>query len=113
MAQCIATNLSGKYAGQTAGFVMYCYDSDELRGELLEPWFIEKISEIEKQPNQKKYAKECIMKSSPEDDNCPLILSNLTFAIFSEYLSMRTWCKGQNWEEVMALSNASYELSNE
>ena len=88
-------------------------DSDELRGELLEPWFIKKISEIEKQQNWKKYAKECIMNSSPKDDNCPLILSNLTFAIFSEYLSMRTWCKGQNWEEVMALSNASYELSNE
>ncbi|KAL3771060.1 hypothetical protein ACHAWU_006437 [Discostella pseudostelligera] len=111
MVQCVAPQSSEKYSGQNAGFVMYCFDSVELRDKLLEPWFIEGITAIERQFEQKRYAKECCQISSPEDDNCPLILSNLTFAIFSDYLSTRTRCKGKNRGEVMALSNSSYEQS--
>lgn len=111
MAKCVATQLSGKYSGQTAGFVMYCFASDELRESLLETWFIEDMYKIEKPFEQKRYAKECCMNSNPDDDNCPLILSNLTFAQYSDYLSTRKRCKGKNRGEVMALSNSSYEQS--
>lgn len=111
MAQCVAKQSSGKYAGQNAGFAMYCFDSVELRNNLLEPWFVEGISDIERPADRKRYAKECCLNSSTEDGNCPLILSNLTFAQFSDYLSTRKRCKGKNRGEVMALSNASYEQS--
>ena len=111
MAQCVAKQSSGKYAGQNAGFAMYCFDSVELRNNLLEPWFIEGISDIERLADRKRYAKDCCLNSSTEDGNCPLILSNLTFAQFSNYLSTRKRCKGKNRGEVMALSNASYEQS--
>jgi len=83
MAQCVATNSSNKYAGQNSGFAMFCFDSTVLRDHLLEPWFIEGMIPIEKPNDRKKYAKECCLSSSPEDDNCPFILSNLSFAQFS------------------------------
>jgi hypothetical protein len=109
MAQCVAKQSADKYAGQNAGFAMFCYNSDELHDVLLEPWFIEGIDEIERTYDKKKYAKECCLKSSAEDDNCPFILSNLTFAQFSHYLSIKTRSRGKNQGQAMTLSNASYE----
>ena len=107
MAQCVATTSSAKYAQQNSGFALFCFDSNELRDHLLEPWFFEGIMrEIEKPNDRKKYAKECCLSSSPEDDNCPLILSNLTFAQFSDFLATRTSHNGRIQGQVLKMSNA-------
>jgi hypothetical protein len=66
---------------------------------------------IEKPNDRKKYAKECCLSSSPEDDNCPFILSNLSFAQFSDFLATRTSRTGKHQGQVLKLSNASYEQS--
>jgi hypothetical protein len=44
---------------------------------------------------KKKYVQECLLACSPEDKNCPFILSNLTFAHFSNFLSTRTRSRGK------------------
>ncbi len=62
MAQCVAKQSSDKYAGQNAGFAMFCFDSIELRDCLLEQWFITEISEIEQAFYRKRHAKECCLK---------------------------------------------------
>ena len=111
MAQCVATNSSNKYAGQNSGFAMFCFDSTELRDHLLEPWFIEGMRRIEKPNNRKKYAKVCCLNSSPEDNNCPFILSHLTFAQFSDFLATRTSRTDKHQGQMLKLSNASYEQS--
>lgn len=107
----MATTSSAKYAQQNSGFALFCFDSNELRDHLLEPWFVEGMREIEKPNDRKKYAKECCLSSSPEDDNCPFILSNLTFAQFSDYLATRTSRTGKHQGQVLKMSNASYEQS--
>jgi hypothetical protein len=111
MAQCVATTSSTKYAQQNSGFALFCFDSTELRNNLLEPWFVEGMRKIKKLNDRKKYAKACCLRSSPEDDNCPFILSNLTFAQFSNYLAKRTSRAGKHQGQVLKMSNASYEQS--
>jgi hypothetical protein len=69
------------------------------------------MRKIKKLNDRKKYAKVCCLRSSPEDDNCPFILSNLTFAQFSNYLAKRTSRTGKHQEQVLKMSNALYEQS--
>ena len=94
MAQCVATTSSTKYAQWNSGFALFCFDSTELRNNLLEPWFVEGMRKIKKLNDRKKYAKVCCLSSSLEDDNCPFILSNLTFAQFSGGDLMEGWSGG-------------------
>ncbi len=46
---------------------------------------------------------------SPEDDNCLLILSNLTFAQFSDFVTQCKAHRGKGRGTSMSLGNASYE----
>jgi hypothetical protein len=87
------------------------FDLTVLRDHLLEPWFIEGMIPIKKPNDRKKYAKECCLSSSPEDDNCPFILYNLSFAQFSNFLATRTSRTGKHQGQVLKLLNASYEQS--
>ena len=47
---------------------------------------------------------------SPQDDNCPFILSNLTFEQFSNFVTQRKARRGKGQGLSMSLGNASYEL---
>ena len=46
MGMCVAHQSSQKYAGQNSIFAEYCFDHDEYR-DLLEPWFVEKLEELD------------------------------------------------------------------
>ena len=61
---------------------------------------------------EKYYAQECLLKCSPEDDDCPLILSNLTFPHFSHFLSTCTSHQGKNKGKANLLGHASYDQAN-
>lgn len=66
-----------KYAQQNAHF--FIFDSHN-GGKLLEHWFIEQLLEtIEKTTKQMKWEKAYMHNSNGMDNNCPIILSNLTF----------------------------------
>jgi hypothetical protein len=84
------------YASQNALFVLYCFGNEELRDDLLEPWFVERLEVMDKPSEKKKYAQDRLLICSAEDDNCPFILSNLTFPHFNNFLSTRTSRKGKN-----------------
>ena len=58
---------------------------------------------------KKKYAKNCCQEMSPDDDNCPFILSNVTFVIFSDFVTQRKARKGKGRGKSMCLGNSSYE----
>ena len=47
----------------------------------------------------------------PQDDNCPFILSNLTFEQFSDFVTQRKARRGKARGLAMSLGNASYEQS--
>ena len=96
MAKVISMQSADKYAGQNATFVMFCYKSDKLQDALLEKWFIENLGNIANQNAKKTYAKSCCLNMSPEDNNCPFILSNLTFVHFSNFVMQRKACRGKS-----------------
>lgn len=54
---------------------------------------------------------------SPEDDDCPFILSNLTFAFahFGDFVMQHNACRGKliRQGKAMSLGNASYEAVTE
>ena len=109
MVKVVSEGSADKYAGQNSTFALYCYKSADLCDLLLEPWFIEGLHELRTETKKKNYARKCCLKMSPEDDNCPFILSNLTFAHFSHYLTMQKAAKGKGRGMAMSLSNATYE----
>ena len=86
MSKVISSQSTTKYAGQNATFAIFCYHSIELREVLLEPWFIEEVSLQATEFFKQRHAKNCCVKMSPQDDNCPFILSNLTFEQFSNFV---------------------------
>ncbi len=51
------------------------------------------------------------MIMSPEDNNCPFILSNLMFAHFSNFITQKKVCRGESQRKAMCLGNLSYEQS--
>ena len=45
MGKIVAKNSARNYARQNTHFVLYCFESADLRDRLLEPWFVEKLEE--------------------------------------------------------------------
>jgi hypothetical protein len=108
MAKVVSTKSAVLYAQQNSIFVLFCYETaDHLRDLLLEPWFIEGLNACESATQKKKYAKNCCLDMSPDDDNCPFILSNLTFVIFSDFVTQRKARKGKSRGKSMCLGNSS------
>ncbi len=109
MAKVVSTQSANKYAGQNSMVTLFCYESVELRDVLWEPWFIDGLSMLAKENATKKYAKKCCMIMSPEDNNCPFILSNLMFAHFSNFITQIKVCRGKCQGKAMCLGKPSYE----
>jgi len=77
----------------------------------LEPWFIEEVSLLATKYAKQQCAKNWCVKMSPQDDNCPFMLSNLTFEHFSNFAMQRKARRGKGRGLSMSLGNASYEQS--
>ncbi len=96
MGKVVAKKSSINYVHQNLAFALYCHKSDEVRSTLFEPWFAWRLQEpFATATARKKYVQECLLVMSPEDNNCPFILSNLSFAHFSNFLSTRTRSRGK------------------
>lgn len=108
MGKCVAVNSTQKYAGQNSIFAEYCYDNDEYR-DLLEPWFLQTMESFDTPTKRLKYAKECMLAMNSDDDNCPFILSDLSFEQFSDYLDRRTSRRGKNKGKEDSLGMATIE----
>jgi len=109
MSKVVSKQSADKYSGQNSIFAMYLYDSPELCDLLLEPSFVRGLDALASDSAKKKYAKQCCLDMSPADDNCPLILSNLTFILFSTFVTLQKARKGKHHRKAMSLGNASYE----
>ncbi len=72
-------------------------------------WFVERLAKFATLTKIKKYAQECFLACSWEDDNCPFILLNLTFVHFSNFLSTRTRSRGKNKGQPNYLGVTSYD----
>ena len=112
MGKVVAKKSSINYAPQNSTFALFVYEkNEELRGHLLESWFVERLAAFATLTEKKKYVQECLLACSPEDNNCPFILSNLTFAHFSNFLSTRTRSRGKNKGRPNSLGVSSYDMA--
>ena len=48
MGKVVSAQSAKNYSYQNIAFALYCYESDELRSLLLEPWFVEKLHQFSK-----------------------------------------------------------------
>ncbi len=95
MGKVVATKSAINYAYQNSLFALFCYGNEVLRETLLEPWFTRGLAQCTTS-KAKKNLQDCFLACSAEDNNCPFILSNLTFPHFSNFLSTRTRTRGKN-----------------
>jgi hypothetical protein len=109
MGKVVATKSAINYAYQNGSFALFCYGNEVLRENLLEPWFSRGLAQRTTPKAKTKYLQECFLACSTEDDDCPFILSNLTFPHFSNFLSTRTRTKGKNKGKQNSLGVASYD----
>ncbi len=107
MGKAVSVQSARNYSYHNTAFALFCYKCDELRSLLLESWFVEQLTQFSTPSERKNYAKEWLVACSPEDNNYPFILANLTFAHFSNFLSTRTRCKGKKKGQKNSLGNAS------
>ena len=107
MGKVVSVQSAKNYSYQNTAFALYCYESDKLRSLLLELWFVEWLSQFWKANDKKNYAKECLLACNPEDNNCPFILSNLTFAHLSNFLLTKTRHKGKKKGQQNLLGDTS------
>lgn len=85
MSNQIVEAASLQYATQNAFFASYLYGQKDICGYLLESWSIEGMW---KAGDSVQNQRVCFKKVDPNLNNCPIILANLTYPMFSNYLSM-------------------------
>ena len=99
MRQIIAPKIRSNYILNNVKFLLWIYDDDRLREDILKDWFYETNHEckLEDDSNdgtakyrrqQRKYCKR-VLYDMVDELNCPIILNKLTFSIFSHYVTTR------------------------
>ena len=99
----VVTETSGeRYNGENITFLLWLFNDDTFREELLHDWFYENMILAEKEDEEKdiKRTMRAVCKNALEGvrkgaSNCPVILSKLTFNVFSHYLTTRKNKKGK------------------
>jgi hypothetical protein len=88
--------------GRIQSLGLFCYKSAETLDVLLEPWFIDGLSMHANENAKKKYAKNCCINMSPEDNNCPFILSYFVCA-FQQLCYTAKGTQGKSQGKTMCL----------
>ncbi len=81
MGKVATTKLVINYTYQNAMFALFCHENEELRNLLLKSWYMKRLAELVMPIKEKKYVQRCLLACSAEDNNCPFLLSNLSFAL--------------------------------
>ena len=106
MRNVISPNSAISYANQNVVFILWLYNSSH--HSLLEESFIEALGSLESEREMKKWIKDILMKMHPRSV-CPVILSHLTFDIFSEYLASKKLSRHHSGNASNTLSASSYD----
>jgi hypothetical protein len=109
MAKVLSKQSTNKFAGQISIFAISLYDSAELCVFLLESLFVWELDVLVTATQRKKHVKQHCLEMSPDNENCPFMLSNLTLIHFSTFVTPWKARKGKHRGNAMSLCNASYE----
>ncbi|KAL3775170.1 hypothetical protein HJC23_000313 [Cyclotella cryptica] len=94
------------YANQNVVFILWLHNSPHR--SLLEESFVEALDSLENEKEMKKWIKDILLKMHPRSV-CPVILCNLTFDIFSEYLASKKLSRKHIGNVSNTLSASSYD----
>lgn len=94
------------YDNQNITFILWLFDNDMHREELLADWMVSRLYEAQaldnvtnggrsKRPNMRAACKEALSAMNKHEDNCPIVLPKLTFNLFSHYMTTRKDRKGE------------------
>jgi hypothetical protein len=103
----VSKGTKASYCRSNAQFISWIYfgDDDDLKQQIIAPWFLDKLKEVERatrlqsanmsnsEKREKRIsravtqtARKAVEVVNCQDDNCPVLFANLTFQIFSSYL---------------------------
>ncbi len=106
MRNVISPNSAISYANQNVVFILWLYNSSHY--SLLEESFVDALGSLESEREMKKWIKDILLKMHPRSV-CPVILSDLTFDIFSEYLASKKLSRQHSGNASNTLSASSYD----
>ena len=106
MRNVISPNSTISYANQNVVFILWLYNSSH--HSLLEESFVDALGSLESEREMKKWIKDILLKMHPRSV-CPVILSDLTFDIFSEYLASKKLSRQHSGNASNTLSASSYD----
>ncbi len=108
MSNVISSNTSENYNTNNVGFVWWLIQSS--RYHLIEGWALTAINNKTTITKKKKKIKALINAMYCDDNNSPVILSDLTFEIFSEYLATKKVIRCHRNNSTQMLSKSTYDL---
>ena len=115
MSLVVADNSSICYRNNNIIFILWIYNNEERREELLHDWMVVQLIQAEAEdhqtprtqksrPNARAVCKAALESINKVDKNCPIVLSKISFNLFSHYVTTRKTSKGDY------LSKAGYGL---
>ena len=101
----VAENSNTSYRNNSILLMMWIYNNEELREEVLHDWMVEQMNRVDSLdqatngtrrncPTVRQAYKKALHDINKADNNCPIILCKLTFNMFSHYLTTRKNRKG-------------------
>ena len=89
--QVVSSGTKVNYAQHNMDLILWIYESDQWREELLKDWMVEKLVAAEQNGRRamRETCKAALKKINRSDDNCPIVIEKLTFNIFSHYMSTK------------------------
>lgn len=90
MKNIVAKNSSNKYDAENVKLLLWLYNDEKLREEILRDSLVDSLNEAS--PSERDMRKICKIALNAVEkgaDNCPILLQKLTFNIFSHYLATR------------------------
>ena len=101
MHKVVAPNSKDKYNNANINLMLWLYSKPEYRVLLFPPVYLEELDRANERQQLggeknsiRKVVKRFVQEMSPDLDNCPLLLENLTFEFFSEYMVSKKQTKG-------------------
>jgi hypothetical protein len=106
MRRVVSHSSEAGYANQNTTLILWLYDNDELREELLHDWMVDVLNNTTiqdrehdegltsakkkgKRTNTRAAIKRALQAINPTEKNSPIILEKFTFNVFSHYLTQR------------------------
>ena len=101
----IADRTEKAYATHNTTLLLWLYDDETLRENILKDWMVEALHQAKQssRSHMKKACKKALMDMDKTYDKCPIVLEKLTFNVFSHYVSTRRRSKNGKY-----LSTTSY-----